>query len=125
MNGAQLVNTILLNTDEWTPEAYAAHLPPGQTIRPEEPIAPSAPPVPVEVPAWRIKAVAKLAGLDTAIAAALAALPEPQRTVATAAWTEGNTIRRDAATVIALGQVLNLSDAQIDDMFRQADALPV
>lgn len=82
-------------------------------------------PVPEELPAWRIKVVAKLAGLDGAIASALATLPEPARTVASAAWFDGNVIRRDSATVNQLAAALGLSAAQMDEFFRQAAALDV
>lgn len=125
MSGGNVLNTIILNTDEWTPEAYAAHLPPGQTIRPEEELPPTPLPVPEEVPAWRIKAVAKLAGIEPAINAALASLTEPNRTVATLAWAEGNVIRRDSATVQQLAAALGLTSEQMDDFFRQADSLAV
>lgn len=86
---------------------------------------PAPAPVPDEVPAWRIKAIAKLAGLEHAIAAALASLSEPARTVASAAWLEGNVIRRDSATVNQLAAALGITSAQMDQMFRDAAALKV
>lgn len=84
---------------------------------------PEAPPE--EVPAWRVKAVAKLMGLTDSIDAVLASLPEPQRTVATFAWNEGNVISRTSPTTVALGQALGLTSAQIEEIFIQANNLPV
>jgi hypothetical protein len=82
-------------------------------------------PVPDEVPAWRIKAVAKLAGLEPAITAALGSLAEPARTVAAAAWYEGNVIRRDSATVNQLAAALGIPASEMDEMFRQAASIEI
>lgn len=89
--------------------------------------APPPPPAPVpgEIANWRAKAVLELAGLLTAVEAALDAMPEPARTVALAAWNGGADLARNGPTVLALAPVLNLTDAQVDDMFRQAAALEV
>ncbi len=93
-----------------------------------EPVpAPPAPPAPVpgEIANWRAKAVLELAGLLTAVEAALYAMPEPARTVALAAWNGGADLARNGPTVLAIAPVLNLTDSQVDDMFRQAAALEV
>lgn len=82
-------------------------------------------PVPQVVPAWRVKAVASLQGLTAQIDAALDALPDPAKTVAKAAWHEGNVVERRSATVVALTQVLGLTEQTIDELFRQAAALKV
>jgi len=59
------------------------------------------------------------------VEAALYAMPEPARTVALHAWNGGAALARNGPTVLALVPVLGLTDAQVDDMFRQADALEV
>lgn len=82
-------------------------------------------PVPQVVPAWRLRAVAKLAGLDAQIDTAIASLPEPTKTVVWGAWNEGTEIHRTSATMTAMQSALSLSDAQIDGFFRQAAALAV
>lgn len=90
--------------------------------------APTPPPaleVPATVAAWRIKAVIKLGGHETAILAALAALPEPARTVVSAAWAQGNVFERNSRTVVAIGRAAGLSPAQLDALFIQAAALEV
>jgi len=88
---------------------------------------PSPPPAPVpgEITNWRAKAVLGLAGMLTAVEAALDAMPEPNRTVALAAWNGGADLARNGPTVLALSATLGLTDAQVDDLFRQAAALEV
>ncbi len=88
---------------------------------PPEPPAP----VPGEIANWRAKAVLELAGLLTAVGPALDAMPEPARTVALHAWNGGAALARNGPTVVALAPVLDLTDSQVDDMFRQAAALEV
>ena len=87
--------------------------------------APPAPPQPVpgEIANWRAKAVLGLAGMLPAVEKALNAMPEPARTIALAAWNGGADLARNGPTVLAIAPVLNLTDAQVDDMFRQAAAL--
>ena len=87
--------------------------------------SPPPPPVPGEIANWRAKAVLGLAGLLPAVEAALNAMPEPARTVALAAWNGGADLARNGPTVLALSATLGLTDAQVDDMFRQASALEV
>lgn len=77
-----------------------------------------------EIPTWRLRAVASMAGLYDAITAALAALADPARTVATEIWHNGNTIRRDSALVAQLAAALGLSADQLDAYFISAGALP-
>ena len=86
---------------------------------------PPPPPVPGEIANWRAKAVLGLAGMLPAVENALNAMPEPARTVALAAWNGGADLARNGPTVLALSATLGLTDAQVDDMFRQASALEV
>lgn len=85
----------------------------------------ASPILPMEVPAWRIKALAKIQGLTPAIDSVLASLPEPQRTVATFAWNEGNVIARNSETTIAIGSAIGLTSQQMDDLFISAAAMNV
>lgn len=82
-------------------------------------------PVPSEVPAWRLHAVAEIAGLSGAIGTALSSLSGPAKIVASAAWYQGNTIERNSATVVALGAALGLTPTQLDELFIQAASLQV
>lgn len=108
-----------------SPEIVAA-LPEGKRALWEPYVPPELGPiVPLELPAWRVKVVAHLQGLAPAIDAALANLPEPQRTVATLAWSEGNVVRRDSPMVEQLAAGLGLTDQQIDQLFLAAEALEV
>ena len=88
---------------------------------------PAAPvvPVPSEVPAWRLHAVAEIAGLSGAIGTALSSLTGPAKIVAGAAWYQGNTIERHSATVVALGAALGLTSQALDELFIQAASLQV
>lgn len=79
---------------------------------------------PLEIPIWRLRAIASIAGLASVIATALGAIEEPASTVATEVWHYGNTIHRDSALVAQLGAVLGLTIAQLDAHFIQTAALP-
>ena len=105
------------------PESAALASADGFELVPAPP--PPPPPVPGEIANWRAKAVLELAGLLVGVETALDAMPEPARTVALAAWNGGAALARNGPTVLALAPALGLTDAQVDDMFRQADALEV
>jgi len=95
-------------------------------IQPEpEPVV-----VPDESPAWRIKAIAKLTAHGTgtlydAIGAAISALDEPVKTIASTVWTEGNTIERQSTTVSLIASTCKLTSDDIDSIFVRAAALVV
>lgn len=82
------------------------------------------PPVPVEVPAWRIRAVVELNGLSQVVDAAFAGLSLSARVVASQAW-QGNVIRRDSIIVNQMASSLGLTSEQVDTIFRQADSIQV
>jgi len=105
------------------PESAALAAADGFELVPAPP--PPPPPVPGEIANWRAKAVLGLAGMLSAVEAALNAMPEPARTVAIAAWNGGADLARSGPTVLALSTTLGLTDDQVDDMFRQAAALEV
>lgn len=107
----------------WTPpEGHTAvpedQLPPGTQWAPQPP-----PPVPAEVPLWSFRAALALASMKSAAETLIAALPEPQKTVATQQYEYGNFIERGHPLIEGLGAQLGLTSAQIDDLFRTADSL--
>lgn len=81
------------------------------------------PPVPAEVPLWAFRAALALVGLKAAAEALIAALPEPDKTVATQQYEYGNFIERQHPLINGFGPQLGLTSAQIDDLFRTADSL--
>ena len=83
------------------------------------------PPPSLLIENWRAKAVLSLAGLLPAVEAALAAMPEPERTVALYAWNGGAPLDRHGSTVLAIATALALTDAQVDAMFAQAASFEV
>lgn len=87
---------------------------------------PAMPPrIPREIPNWRAKAVLATMGLTEQVNAIIAALPEPQRTVVTAAWTGDAKLARAGQTVLALGAALGMSSEQIDALFIAAEAIEI
>ena len=64
-------------------------------------------------------AAGKLAQVD----AAIASLPEPQKSAALIEWKFSNELQRGNAFVATLGAALGLSDAQVDQLFIAAAAL--
>jgi hypothetical protein len=86
-------------------------------------------PVPQEIPLWRLAAVCDLTPYATttlghAIQAQILTLDEPLKSVAKRAWDRGNTVSRESATMAMIASMLGLTDEQLDDLFRQAAALP-
>ena len=54
---------------------------------------------------------------------AIKTLPEPQRTLATLSWTEATNFYRDNDMIASVGQMLNLTSQQIDNLFIEADKI--
>lgn len=89
-------------------------------------IQPPLPPrIPREIPNWRAKAILAGMGLLDPIHAALAALPEPERSVASLAWHGDAKLARHGKTVLGLAAGLGLTSEQIDALFIAAEALEV
>lgn len=121
-------NTIFRGTEDEC-KAEAARL---KLTDPNIPVAPVVKPNPAnarfkyaEVAAWRLKAVAALAGMTPAIDAYLAALPEPAKTVATAAWVEGNTFDINSTFIVTAAAALNIPNDKLRELFTQAAGLQV
>jgi hypothetical protein len=79
--------------------------------------------VPTEVPLWAFRASLALAGLKAQAEALIAALPEPQKTVATQQWEYGNFIERNHPLIESLGAQIGLTSVQIDEIFKTASGL--
>ena len=54
---------------------------------------------------------------------AIDALPEPQKTFASLSWTEATNFYRDNDMIASVGQMLNLTSEQIDELFIEADKI--
>ena len=80
------------------------------------------PPVPDVLPAWRILSVVDLHGYTPTVEAIIDSLPENAKKVAKRQLA-GSNIERHHALVLAAQAALGLTDAQVDDLFREADAL--
>lgn len=79
--------------------------------------------VPNEVPLWCIKALLNEMGLLEIVESALTQLDEPLKSRANYIWNYGNIIKRDSLTVAFIGQVLQKSDTEIDEIFINADKI--
>ena len=87
---------------------------------------PAPPPrVPREIANWRAKAVLTSMGMLPDVEVMLAALPEPQKTIVSTAWAGDARFARRGATVLSIAAALGLTDAQLDSMFIQAEALEI
>lgn len=86
---------------------------------------PLPPRIPREIPNWRAKVVLAGMGLLQTVDAAIAALPEPDRTVASLAWGGDAKLARRGKTVLGLAAALGLTSEQVDQLFIAAEALEV
>ena len=103
-------------TEEITEAQFAAWL--AAQPQPSEPPGP----VPTNLPAWRIRAVLRKRGLLTSVKALLAQLPDDVRAVAEEQLNDSK-FEREHPLINQLGAALNLSSKDLDDIFREADAL--
>ncbi|HRE77108.1 MAG TPA: hypothetical protein PLL09_04700 [Flavobacterium sp.] len=79
--------------------------------------------VPVEVPLWRVKIILHELDLYDAVIIAMNSLEEPIKTRVNFIWEYGYTVDRNSQTVMFIGQVLNLTENQIDQIFINANAI--
>jgi hypothetical protein len=87
---------------------------------------PAVPPrVPREIANWRAKAVLAQMGKLSAVEAALAALPEPQKTVVSLAWKGDAKIDRKSSMLESLALILGLSQSELDDLFIRAASIKI
>lgn len=100
-------------------QAYLAWLAEGNE---PNPYVPPPPPVPQQVPMWAVRTVLQNDGLfDQAQAAIDASGDNALKNV----WEYGNFADRNSPSIATLGQALGLTDAQIDQMFFNANSLVV
>lgn len=78
---------------------------------------------PPELAPYQFRAMLALSGKQAALDAYIAALPDPQKTIAQAKLDYSLTFRRDNDLVLAAQQALGLTDAQLDAMWTQAAAI--
>jgi hypothetical protein len=91
----------------------------------EEEITPEPQIVPFEVPTWRLRAILAINNLEQSVSDALNQLSDPQKTIAKRAWDYGSKTERQSPTVDFIKGVLNLTDAQVDDIFIHAGAINI
>jgi hypothetical protein len=92
----------------------------GETASPPPPPPPV---VPREITMRQARLVLLGAGLLDDIAPAIDALPSPQKEAAQIEWEYSNTMQRTNPLITALAPALNLTDAQIDQLFIQGATL--
>ena len=81
--------------------------------------------IPREIDFWRADYILKSMGLISAVEQAIAALPDPQRSIVQSAWAGKAKISRTGIAVTALAPALGLTYEQIDNLFIAAEALKV
>lgn len=79
-------------------------------------------PVPSPLPAWRVRTVLRRRGLLGQVNALIAKLPEPQR-ILVEEQIESAQFERNHPIIEQFGAALGLTSEQLDDIFREADAL--
>jgi len=76
---------------------------------------------PQEVALWKIRAVLKSMGLEEQIENSFELLEEPNKTGAKYIWEYGTIIERQSQTVLFLQQVLEMTEAQVNQIFITAN----
>jgi hypothetical protein len=88
-----------------------------------EPVPEAASPATIRVALRRLHGVTN-AALDATVDAVLSQITDPgERDDAETLWLYSVSIRRDHPLVAAVAQAFNLTDAQIDDVFRVAETI--
>lgn len=80
-------------------------------------------PVPASVSMAQARLALLGAGMLSSVDAVMAALPSPQKEQALIWWTYAGEVRRDHPLVSQLAAALNLTSAQVDDLFITASTL--
>ena len=79
-------------------------------------------PVPTNLPAWRIRVVLKQRGLLNKVKQLINSLPAEQKAIAEEQLVDSK-FERGHPLIEQLGAALSLSSKDLDDIFREADAL--
>ena len=85
-------------------------------------IEPPPPPVPTNLPAWRIRVVLKQRGLLNNVKQLINSLPAEQKAIAEEQLVDSR-FERGHPLIEQLGMALSLTSDDLDDIFREADAL--
>ena len=80
-------------------------------------------PVPHEVTMRQARLALLAAGKLAGVEAAIASMPEPQKTAASIEWEYGNALQRNNPFAAQLGAALGLDDAGVDALFIAAAKL--
>ena len=103
-------------TEEMTEAQFAAWL----AAQPQPPEPPG--PVPTNLPAWRIRVVLKQRGLLNNVKQLINSLPAEQKAIAEEQLVDSE-FERGHPLIEQLGMALGLTSKDLDDIFREADAL--
>lgn len=103
-------------TEEMTKAQFAAWL----AAQPQPPEPPG--PAPTNLPAWRIRVVLKQRGLLNKVKQLINSLPAEQKAIAEEQLVDSK-FEREHPLINQLGAALNLTSKDLDDIFREADAL--
>ena len=103
-------------TEEMTEAQFAAWI----AAQPQPPVPPG--PVPTNLPAWRIRVVLKQRGLLNKVKQLINSLPAEQKAIAEEQLVDAK-FERGHPLIEQLGMALGLSSKDLDDIFREADAL--
>ena len=80
--------------------------------------------VPEKISSRQLRSQLILQGFNLeTIEQALNQLPEPNRSLAKVDWEYATNFYRNNAMIVAVGQLLNLTNEQIDEIFRQGEKL--
>ena len=79
-------------------------------------------PVPTNLPAWRIRVVLKQRGLLNSVKQLISSLPAEQKVIAEEQLVDSK-FERGHPLIEQLGTALGLTSDDLDDIFREADAL--
>lgn len=85
--------------------------------------AATAPPVPQQVTMRQARLALFGAGLLAGVNAAIAGLPEPDKSAATIEWEYAAVVERSSGLVPAMGAALGMTTQQLDDLFTLAATL--
>lgn len=80
--------------------------------------------IPQVVPMAQARIALFMAGKLSAVDAAIASLPSPNKELAQIEWEFRPSVRRDSALVAALGPALGLDDEAVDALFISAASIP-
>ena len=105
-----------IETEEMTEAQFAAWI----AAQPQPPEPPR--PVPTNLPAWRIRVVLKQRGLLNNVKQLINSLPAEQKAIAEEQLVDSK-FEREHPLIEQLGMALGLTSDDLDDIFREADAL--